>query len=339
MMHSAKILSIISLITFLFAVSSLNFCPTGAQAQPAERPLTNDDIISLARAGLSDAAIVATIQKSPTQFDLGPEALIYLKKSGVSNTVIETMVGGGGPLPEESASVPPPVEEGPPPSSEVPEPPPVAPPPPPPIRVFEPELVILPGTYVYFAPGIVGADIFFYNGFWYRSYRGYWYRSLAYNGVWIYITPPRIFFTLPLDYRVRAREFPHIRYHEFYRNWRGWQRDKYWEHHEQWRRHQNWYREHRRHVGPLPGPPKPGPLGPGPGKPGPLGPGLGKPGPLGPGLGKPGPLGPGPGKPGPLGPGLGKPGPLGPGPGKLAPSKVAPQGGVPAPSPKGEERR
>jgi hypothetical protein len=248
-MHRGKTLSIIFLITFLFAITSLNFYPAEAQVRPAGKPLTNDDIISLAKAGLSDAVIVLAIQKSPTQFDLGPEALINLKKAGVSNTVIETMIGGGGPLPAESAQVPPPVEEEsppPPPPSKVSE----APLPPPPIKAFEPELAVLPGTYVYFCPGIVAADIFFYNGFWYRPYRGYWYRSLAYNGVWVSIAPPPIFLSLPPDYRIKVHDFPHIRYYEFHRNWRGWQREKYWDHHEQWRRQEHWYREHQQRLRP-----------------------------------------------------------------------------------------
>ena len=261
-MHRDKTLSIIFLITFLFAVTSLNFYPAEAQVQPAGKPLTNDDIISLARAGLSDAVIVSAIQKSPTQFDLGPEGLVYLKKSGVSNAVIEAMIEGAGPLPAESAQVPPPVEGAPPPPSEVP---PVPPPPPPPITVVEPELVILPGTYVYFCPGIVGADIFFYNGFWYRPHGGYWYRSSAYTGVWLSIAPPPIFLRLPPDYRVRAYEFPHIRYYEFHRNWRTWHRDKYWDHHEHWRKQEHWYREHQQRVGPPPRPTPPPRVTPPPG--------------------------------------------------------------------------
>jgi len=263
-MHRDKTLSIIFLITFLFAVTSLNFYPAEAQVQPAGKPLTNNDIISLARAGLSDAVIVSAIQKSPTQFDLGPEALINLKKAGVSNTVIETMIGGGGPLPAESAQVPLPVEEEsppPPPPPDVPEAPPEtppgAPPPPPPIKTSEPELVVLPGTYVYLCPGIVGADIFFYNGFWYRPHGEYWYRSSAYNGAWVPIVPPPIFLRLPRDYRIRAHEFPHIKYHEFQHNWRGWQRERHWEHHEQWKRQEHWYREHQQGLRPPPRPTPP----------------------------------------------------------------------------------
>jgi hypothetical protein len=75
--------------------------PAEAQVQPAGKPLTNGDVISFVRAGLSDAVIVSVIQKSPTRFDLGPEALIKLKEAGISNTVIEAMKGGSGPLPEE----------------------------------------------------------------------------------------------------------------------------------------------------------------------------------------------------------------------------------------------
>jgi len=84
--------------------------PPEAPIQPAGKPLTNDAIIALVKAGLSDAVIVSVIQKSPTRFDLGPEALIKLRETGISNTVIEAMTKGGGPLPAESAPQPPPVQ-------------------------------------------------------------------------------------------------------------------------------------------------------------------------------------------------------------------------------------
>ena len=71
--------------------------PPPPQVQPAGKPLTNDDIISLVRTGLSEAIIVSVIQKSPTQFDLDPEALVKLKEAGISNTVIEAMIGRRGP--------------------------------------------------------------------------------------------------------------------------------------------------------------------------------------------------------------------------------------------------
>lgn len=62
------------------------------QSSFSVKTLTNDDIISLVKAGLSDAAIVSLIQGSQTQFDLSPNSLIKLKEAGVSNTVIEAMI-------------------------------------------------------------------------------------------------------------------------------------------------------------------------------------------------------------------------------------------------------
>jgi len=44
-------------------------------------------------AGLSEEVIISVIQKSPTEFDLTPEALIELKQEGVSDAIIKAMVG------------------------------------------------------------------------------------------------------------------------------------------------------------------------------------------------------------------------------------------------------
>ena len=53
-----------------------------------------------------------------------------------------------------------------------------------------PPVVVIPGTYAYFAPD-VGVEIFFYHGFWYRPHRGHWYRADGYNGPWINIRRTR----------------------------------------------------------------------------------------------------------------------------------------------------
>ena len=51
------------------------------------------------------------------------------------------------------------------------------PPPPAYAPVAPPDMALIPGTYVYFVPG-VSADIFFYHGYWYRPFGGrcpiYW---------------------------------------------------------------------------------------------------------------------------------------------------------------------
>jgi hypothetical protein len=100
-----------------------------------------------------------------------------------------------------------------------------------------PALVVIPGTYAYFAPD-VDIDIVFYQGFWYRPHEGRWYRARAYNGPWGYIAParvPSVLIELPPDYRRLYSGHRHIAYREFNRNWRSWERNKYWEKDERWR--------------------------------------------------------------------------------------------------------
>ncbi|MGZ3590732.1 MAG: hypothetical protein ACXU99_08755 [Thermodesulfobacteriota bacterium] len=103
--------------------------------------------------------------------------------------------------------------------------------PPPPVFAFSgpPELVLIPGTYVYYDPD-VDFDILFYAGYWYRPYRGYWYRSVSYEGPWVYAgRPPYVLVNLPPDYRIVTRGHRHIPYWELRRNWRTWQTNRYWD--------------------------------------------------------------------------------------------------------------
>src|SRR5512143_3780007 len=57
--------------------------------------------------------------------------------------------------------------------------------PPPIIFAAPPELIVLPDTYVYVVPDI-DADIFFYDGWWWRPWEGRWYRSHYYDRGWRY---------------------------------------------------------------------------------------------------------------------------------------------------------
>jgi hypothetical protein len=70
---------------------------TAAQ-QP--QPMTNADIIKMAKAGLGDQVIVASIQGSQRKdFDTSATALIALKQAGVSDTVLTAMVSArSGPV-------------------------------------------------------------------------------------------------------------------------------------------------------------------------------------------------------------------------------------------------
>jgi hypothetical protein len=62
---------------------------------PAESSgvLRNADVVKMVKAGLSDSIIIATIRGSTCQFDSSPDALIQLKKGGVSDTVLTAIVG------------------------------------------------------------------------------------------------------------------------------------------------------------------------------------------------------------------------------------------------------
>lgn len=67
----------------------------------AEKPLTNDDVVTLTKAGLDDDLIVSKIRRSQSHFDVSTEALVKLRKAGVHASVIDAMIrsddGGGTP--------------------------------------------------------------------------------------------------------------------------------------------------------------------------------------------------------------------------------------------------
>lgn len=61
--------------------------------QSAEQPLTNAAVIKLVRAGFKERTVIAIIRSRPARFDLSPERLIELKRSGVSEHIILAMIG------------------------------------------------------------------------------------------------------------------------------------------------------------------------------------------------------------------------------------------------------
>ncbi len=58
----------------------------------AQAVLTNDSVIKLAKAGLSDDLIVTTISASQSHFDTSADGLISLKAGGVSDKVVSAIV-------------------------------------------------------------------------------------------------------------------------------------------------------------------------------------------------------------------------------------------------------
>lgn len=63
-----------------------------ASQSDAEAPLTNASIIKLVRARFSEKTINAIIRVRPVRFDLSPDRLIELKKNGVGERIILTML-------------------------------------------------------------------------------------------------------------------------------------------------------------------------------------------------------------------------------------------------------
>jgi hypothetical protein len=101
---------------------------------------------------------------------------------------------------------------------------------PPPIEITgQPELLPVPGRYVYFIPD-TDEDIFYYHGQWYRPYKGRWFRSGSYDGRWIQIrdVPPALV-DLPSDYRSSSSRFDRIQHGDLGKNWERWEKEKYWD--------------------------------------------------------------------------------------------------------------
>jgi hypothetical protein len=83
----------ISALKFDRHISSVEaLSPNPFVFQDPQVPLTNDDVIKMFGAGLSESTIVQVIQKVPSNFDTSPDALIKLKQQGLTAKIIETMV-------------------------------------------------------------------------------------------------------------------------------------------------------------------------------------------------------------------------------------------------------
>jgi hypothetical protein len=115
--------------------------------------------------------------------------------------------------------------------------------PPPIVFSAPPEVVVMPGTYVYVAPD-VDQDIYFVDGFWWRPWEGHWYRSQYYDHGWGYYESEPVFYRdVHEDWRTEYHQHtwggqpwrPERMHHDqVERNWNTWQRDKHWEKSNSW---------------------------------------------------------------------------------------------------------
>jgi hypothetical protein len=86
----------------VFVMASLLM--TRSAAVDAQEVLTNESVVEMVKAGLSERVIIAKIRNSPTKFDTQTDALIALKKNGVPEKVIEAIMSPSAPA---AAAAPP----------------------------------------------------------------------------------------------------------------------------------------------------------------------------------------------------------------------------------------
>lgn len=59
-------------------------------------PMTNEDVIKMAKGGLNDATILQAVDGAEPNFDTSPDGLIKLKQGGVSDAVIQRIMAKKG---------------------------------------------------------------------------------------------------------------------------------------------------------------------------------------------------------------------------------------------------
>lgn len=103
---------ILALFTILDGQTSPAYAAS-VEKSDVEKPLKNIDVIAMAKAGLGDDIVVAKINQVPREeLDVSTQALLDLKKRGVSKAVIEAMIKRVDRRAKQSTTVPP--ESGPP---------------------------------------------------------------------------------------------------------------------------------------------------------------------------------------------------------------------------------
>ncbi|CAN5669842.1 MAG: hypothetical protein H0T77_14930 [Pyrinomonadaceae bacterium] len=76
----------------VLALSGLLFSSSVVSQQRSELPLTNATVVKLVRAGFREKTVMAIIRSRPNRFDLDPDRLIDLKRNGVTESIILTML-------------------------------------------------------------------------------------------------------------------------------------------------------------------------------------------------------------------------------------------------------
>ncbi len=114
-----------------------------------------------------------------------------------------------------------------------------APLPPPLPAETPPDVVALPDTDDVYAAPEVNADLYFWDGWWWRLWEGGWHRSHYYNRNWgYYNNVPSFYFDVDPGWRGYYREhnwhghrwnYERIPDQQLERNWQGWHNERHWE--------------------------------------------------------------------------------------------------------------
>lgn len=73
-------------VLFVLLASAVSF------AEDHAKPMTNDDVVAMVKAGLPEATIISAIHAQATNFDVSAASLISLKNQNVSSKVMDAML-------------------------------------------------------------------------------------------------------------------------------------------------------------------------------------------------------------------------------------------------------
>lgn len=96
--------------------------------------------------------------------------------------------------------------------------------------IEDPDLIVVPGTYVYYY-NWNGYDCFFYDGFWWIPWNNLWYESYYYYGGWAPVGPsfvPNNVRHLPVGWKMDIANGPRVGFKDAKANWSGWEKNGYW---------------------------------------------------------------------------------------------------------------
>lgn len=95
-----KMSVLFGLVVFTLFTGSISF------AQGHAKPMSNDDVVTMVKAGLPDATVISAIHAQETNFDDSASALVNLKKQGVSSKIMDAMLAASSKH-RDSAATPP----------------------------------------------------------------------------------------------------------------------------------------------------------------------------------------------------------------------------------------